>query len=479
MALETQLLLLALLAFGAILASKASGKLGVPALLFFIGIGMLAGSDGPGGIHFEDVSFTKDLGMVSLALILFAGGLESTWQTIRPVIWRGLSLATLGVFITAGMIGAFAHYVLGFELLPALILGAVVSSTDAAAIFGVLRSRGIRLKHRLGPILELESGSNDPVAVFLTVSLTTLATKPDISPWSLVPHLLIEMPLGALVGVAGSAMTLWLVNHLRLEYDGLYSVLTLASVFLVFGLAHLVGGNAFLAVYVAGIVMGSNNFIHKVALTQFHEGLAWLMQIAMFIMLGLLVYPHQLLSVAIPGLALAAFLTLIVRPASVFIALARAHMTKRSRLFVAWAGLRGAVPIILATFPLLAGTPRAQETFNLVFFVVLTSVMAQGTALGWMAKALSVLAPTPANVADLKPAGSSDLLEVHIGDQSPAAHRQVVELGLPATAIIVLLTRNGESYIPRGGTILLPGDVMLVATRKADHDELRRLLEGA
>lgn len=478
MALEIGMLWLALLAFGAILASKASGKLGIPALILFIGIGMLAGSDGPGGVHFEDVTFTKNLGMVSLALILFAGGLESTWQTIQPVIWRGFSLATIGVFVTAGLIGAFAYYIFQFELVSALLLGAVVSSTDAAAIFGVLRGRGIRLKHKLAPLLELESGSNDPVAVFLTISLTTLAANPGSSPWALVPHLFIEMPVGALVGLLGSYGTLWLINHLRLEYDGLYSVLTLSSVFIIYGLTHLVGGNPFLAVYLAGVVMGSNNFLHKMALVQFHEALAWLMQIAMFIVLGLLVFPSELLSVAVPGLALSAFLILVVRPASVFIALGRAHMTTRSKFFVSWAGLRGAVPIILATFPLIADVPRAQEIFNLVFFVVLTSVLIQGTALGWMAKMLSVLAPTPANKIDLKPAAHDELMEIIIDDNSRSAGRQVVELGLPTTALIVLLTRKGESYIPRGGTVLESGDVLLVATRRADHEELRHRFIG-
>lgn len=477
MALELGLLLLSLLMLGAILASKASVKLGIPALLLFIGIGMLAGSDGPGGLDFTDTTFTKNVGLVGLALILFSGGLDSKWEVIRPVIWRGLSLATIGVVVTAGLVAAFAHFAFGFEWVHALLLGAVVSSTDAAAIFGVLRGRSVKLKHKLGPLLELESGSNDPVAVFLTIALTGLAMNPDASPWSLIPRLILELPIGAAVGAISAYGALWLINHLRLEYDGLYSVLTLSTVLFVFGAAHLVGGNGFLGVYVAGVVMGSSNFLHKIALTQFHEALAWLMQIAMFILLGLLVFPSQVVAVAIPGLALSAFLILVARPIAVYISLARAHMTKRSKFFVAWAGLRGAVPIILATFPLIAGTSRAQEIFNLVFFVVLSSVLIQGTALGWMAKLLSVRAPVVPPDPAMRSA-SGELLEIEITEGSHAADLQVVELGLPSTALIVLLTRDGESYIPRGATVLRPGDIVMVATRREDHDELRHRILG-
>lgn len=478
MALELGLLWLAMLMIAAILASKASTKLGIPALLLFIGIGMLAGSDGPGGMAFEDAAFAKDLGLLSLALILFAGGLETPWESIRPVLWRGLSLATIGVVATAAMVGVFAHYVFKFDMITALLLGAVVSSTDAAAIFGVLRGRSIKLKHKLGPLLELESGSNDPVAVLLTIGLTALASDPNASPLSLIPRLLLELPVGALVGYFGAIGAIWLINHIRLQYDGLYSVLTIATVFFIYGFAHLLHGSGFLGVYVAGIVFGSRNFLHKIAITQFHEGLAWLMQIAMFIVLGLLVFPKELLTVTGPGLALSAFVIFVARPVSVYISLLRAHMTKRTKFFVAWAGLRGAVPIILATFPLIEGVPHARMIFNLVFFVVLTSVLIQGTALEWMANLLSVRAPMPAIEPDLKPAGNDDLIEIYIDAHDRAAGKQVVELGLPNTALIVLLRRHGESYIPRGGTVLVPGDVILIATRRHDEDELRKRFHG-
>jgi potassium/hydrogen antiporter len=462
----------------AVVASKASSKLGIPALVFFIGIGMLAGSDGPGGFHFDDVELTANLGTIALAFILFAGGLETNWTSLRSVIYRGLSLATLGVALTALFVGLFAHYFLGFTLLGGLLLGAVVSSTDAAAVFGVLRTSGLQLKHRITPLLEFESGTNDPLAVFMTIALIGLLKNPDASPWSLVPQLLLQMPLGVAFGYMASYAGVWVINRVRLEYDGLYPVVTIATACIAFGGASLVGGNAFLAVYVAGVAMGSRNFLHRIALLQFHDAIAWLMQITMFVVLGLLVFPKQLGEVLVPGIALSLFLMFFARPVAVFTSLMFSRMTKRARFFVAWAGLRGAVPIILATFPLMEGLPQAQRIFNLVFFIVLTSVVIQGTSLRLMARWLGVLSRRPQSNLDLRPVGHKHLLELRMRPDSPAVNRQIVDLNLPQTALIVLLTRDGASYIPRGGTVLRPEDVILVATRREDQEDLRVKLEG-
>jgi cell volume regulation protein A len=475
--LELSLVMVAVFLLLCVFASKASAKLGIPALILFLGIGMLAGSDGPGGIHFSDVGLTKGLGTVALAFILFAGGLESGWQTLRPVLFRGLALSTIGVVVTASAIGAVAYYLLGLKLLPALLLGAVVSSTDAAAVFGVLRSSGIGLKHKLNPLLEFESGTNDPLAAFLTIGLTSLIVNPVTSVWSLIPALLLEMPLGVAVGIASSAAAVWIINRLRLEYDGLYPVVTIATVCFSFGGASLIHGNPFLAVYVAGVAMGSRNFLHRIALIQFHDALAWLFQIVMFVVLGLLVFPRQLLEIALPGLLLALFLIFVARPAAVFISLAFARMSIRSKLFVSWAGLRGAVPIILATFPLMANVPDAPKIFNLVFFIVLTSVLIQGTTMRRVAQKLKVIVERAPALPDLKPAGHEELLQVELQANSPAAGKQVVDLNLPTTALLVLLTRHGASYIPRGSTVLQPGDIVLVATRREDQDDLRARFE--
>lgn len=456
-----------------VLASKASTKLGVPALVVFLGLGMLAGSDGPGRIPFDDFALASIVGNVALAFILFAGGLDSNWATLRHVAKPGLLLATVGVVVTAGLVGFFSHLVLGLPILVALLLGAVVSSTDAAAIFGVLRSSGLRLRHRITPMLEFESGANDAIAVFLTIALTGLAVNPEASPWSLVPSLLVQMPLGAGVGYLVSLAAVWVINRLRLEYDGLYPVVTIAAACLAFGGAGAIGGNAFLSVYVAGLSMGSRTFVHRISLRQFHEGTGWLMQIVMFVILGLLSYPSQLPSVALPAMALALFLILVARPVAVFLSLAPLRVAKRAQALVAWAGLRGAVPIVLATIPVVEGVENARMLFNVVFFVVLTSVLLQGTTLRPMARALGVLAPPSREPAeDMREVGGKNLVETTVGPGSSAVGRQVVELRLPATALLVLLTRDGRSYVPRGSTVIAEGDQLLIATRRNDQDEI-------
>ncbi|MBX3118446.1 MAG: potassium/proton antiporter [Fimbriimonadaceae bacterium] len=460
-----------------VFASKLSSRLGVPALVLFIGIGMLAGSEGPGGIPFSDFALTKELGMILLGFILFSGGLDTDWKHIRPVVWRGLSLSTIGVLATAGLIGAFANAFLGFTILEGLILGAIVSSTDAAAIFSVLRGRGLVLKHRIAPLLEVESGSNDPIAVLLAAGLTDLATNPESSPWTLALSVAQQMPMGILVGFVMGKGAVWLINHLRLEYDGLYPMITIAAAAATYGIAPYAGGNEFIAVYAAGVTLGSSVFVHKISLVQFHDGIAWLLQIAVFVALGLLAFPSQVLKVVGPGIALALFIMIFARPIAVNIALFRVKMTRRSKLFVACAGLRGAFPIILATLPALAGQPKGQTIFNLVFFVVVVSVLVQGAALRPLAKRLGVLAERPAG-GDLQPAQHSELIEIVLDPQSPSVGKQVVELGLPATALIVLLKRGSSNYIPRGSTILMPGDRLLLATRREDHDELRLKIGG-
>lgn len=461
-----------------VLASKASSKLGIPGLLLFIAIGMLAGSDGPGRIAFDDYALTKVIGTLALACILFAGGLDTDWKVIRPVLWRGLSLSTVGVLTSAILVGFFAHRFLGLSLLEGLLLGAIVSPTDAAAVFGVLRSRSINLRHRITPLLEFESGTNDPLAVFLTAGLTHLLANPDEGAATLLAGLLTQMPIGLAIGLVSGEFAVTLINRIRLEYDGLYPVITIAVLSMTFGGAHLVGGNEFLAVYVAGLTMGRKNFLHKLSLLQFHDGLAWLMQIVMFLALGLLSYPSQLVQVAGAGIALSLFLVFVARPVSVFISLAFTRMKKRAKFVVAWAGLRGAVPIILATFPLMAGEPKAPLMFNLVFFVVLISVIVQGTTLPLVCRWFGVLQKGPDESKELKRAQGSELLKVALGPGSEAIGKMMVQLPLPRTALAVLLLRDGERYIPKGSTTLREGDVLYIATRKEDEAELRAMFSG-
>lgn len=473
--LEVVLVLVGVLLFLSVLASKASAKLGIPALALFLGLGMLAGSDGPGGISFDDPGLAKTLGSVALAFILFAGGLDTAWERVRPVIVPGLLLSTLGVLLTAGLVGYFAYRFLGFSLLEGLLLGAVVSSTDAAAVFGVLRSRTISLKHRITPLLELESGTNDPLAVFLTIGLLELLMSPGASIGALVPQFLLQMPIGLAVGGLGGFAAVWLINRVRLEYDGLYPAITIALICLTYGGASLLGGNEFLAVYTAGLTMGSRNFLHKLGLLQFHDGLAWMMQITMFLALGLLSFPSQVLQVSVAGLALSGFLIFVARPAAVYLSLAASPMSFAGKAVVAWAGLRGAVPIILATFPLTEGIPKADLIFNLVFFVVLTSVIVQGTTLPSVARWLGMMEDRKPELPEKPIPPNADLLEIELPPDADAVGRMVVELPLPPTALLVLLRRGEEGYIPRGSTLLKAHDVLVVATRKEDQAELRQL----
>ncbi len=461
-----------------ILASKASSKLGVPSLVLFIAIGMLAGSDGPGGIVFDNYALTKVIGTLALACILFAGGLDTDWKLIRPVLWRGLSLSTVGVVASAALVGFFAVQFLGLSPIEGLLLGAIVSPTDAAAVFGVLRSRSINLRHRINPLLEFESGTNDPLAVFLTASLTQMLANPGGGVSGFLVGLVTQMPIGFVVGFVLGELAVRLINRIRLEYDGLYPVITVALVSVTFGGAHLLGGNEFLAVYVAGIAMGRHNFVHKLSLIQFHDGLAWLMQIVMFLALGLLSYPSQLVQVAGAGIALSLFLMFVARPVSVFLSLGATRMRTGAKLVVSWAGLRGAVPIILATFPLMAGEQKAPLMFNLVTFVVILSVIVQGMTLPAVCRWLGVMRPVRADSQGLTRAQGSELLEVVLEPGSRAAGKMMVELPLPRTALAVLLKRDGERYIPKGVTQLQEGDTLLIATRKGDEDELRAMFAG-
>ena len=382
-----------------VFASQASRQIGIPALLLFLLIGMLSGSEGLGGIEFDNPRLAQSLGVVALALILFSGGLDTNWPRIRPVVWKGLALSTFGVCLTAGLVAGFSVWFLEFVPLDGLLLGAIVSSTDAAAVFAVLRARHVRLRGQLTPLLELESGSNDPMAVFLTVGLIGLLTQTS-TPLGMVSMFFRQMILGALIGYSMGICMAALVRHLHLEYEGLYAVLSLAIALFTYGFTASVGGNGFLAVYLAGLTVGDQGIKQLEYFRRFHEGQAWVMQILMFFTLGLQVFPSQIIPVMGVGIILSIFLMFLARPAAVLVTLLPTDLTFKEKLMVAWGGLRGAVPIILATFPLIAGLTQAKTIFNLVFFIVVTSVLLQGTSLPLVARWLGLssveLRPVPA-----------------------------------------------------------------------------------
>jgi cell volume regulation protein A len=479
---EQLLLSVSLLLLLSIFASKASGRLGVPALVLFLVLGMLAGSEGPGGIEFDDAVTAQWLGVTALAFILFAGGLETNWTFVRRSVWRAASLSTIGVLVTTAIVGGFAFYFLDFTLAEGLLLGAIVSATDAAAVFSILRSTGVRIDEDVAATLELESGSNDPMAVFLTTTAVELMARGGAAAWPVAIDFAREMTFGAICGIAFGYGAVWLLNRLRLESDGLYPVVTVAVVGLTYSATEFLGGNGFLAVYLTGIVMGNRNFIQRRSLTRFHDGLAWLMQIAMFLTLGLLVFPSQLLPVAGASIALGIVLIFVARPMAVFVSMTAARLNLREKTLLSWVGLRGAVPIVLATFPLLAGVPKSATIFNIVFFIVLTSVVVQGTTIPLVARWLKMDIPTVADhspsVAALSPRTESALVTLEVAPRSAAAGLRVVELPQwPREALILVLYRGNEFFVPNGSTGLESGDRLIVLANKSCLDAIRACTE--
>ncbi|HNX80753.1 MAG TPA: potassium/proton antiporter [Candidatus Omnitrophota bacterium] len=467
----------ALLLFISVMASKASDRFGVPALLLFLGIGMLAGSEGIGKIYFNDPWLAKSLGVLALIFILYSGGLDTSWKDIRHVLAPGVALATVGVLLTAVFVGIFAVYMLKFSPLEGALLGAIVSSTDAAAIFSVLKSKRVSLRGKLRPLLELESGSNDPMAVFLTLGLIQLLSNPTLPVLHLIPTFILEFAVGLVMGYLCGKGIVIITNRIKLAYEGLYPVLMIAMVILVYAVTAFFKGNGFLSVYIASVIVGNSNFIHKKTLMKFHEGLAWLMQIAMFLALGLLVFPSKIVPVVGIGLLIALFLMFIARPVSVFLCLAFSKLTVREKTMVSWVGLRGAVPIILATFPLSAGLPKADLIFNIVFFISLTSVLFQGTSVPFVSRLLKVDAPVkdkPLYPLEFEYTGkiNATLEDIIVPYHSEAVGKSIVKLGVPTGALIVLVSRDDQFFIPNGATIIKEGDVLLVLANKQDLQRL-------
>lgn len=391
-------LAVAVLLLSTVLAGSLSSRFGLPAMIGFLALGMIAGSDGPFGIVFSDYAFAQVIGMACLVFILFSGGLDTDWKLVRPSVGPALVLSTIGVMISAGIVGLAAVFLLGFTATQGFLLGAVVASTDAAAVFAIMRGQGGGdLRPDLTGLIELESGSNDPMAIFLVGAALVLVATPDASLLPFVPQFMTQMGLGAVLGVVIGYAFPSVIKRMRLRGSGLSLVVSIGAALLSYGLTAVMGGNGFLAAYIAGIVAGNREYPARRTIGLFQDGLAWLAQVVMFLALGLLVFPSQLGGVALPGLAVTAVLMLAARPISVFICLAPFRQFNwRAKLFVSWAGLRGAVPIVLATFPIVAGVPGSQTIFNIVFFVVIVSSLVQGPTLGWVARKLKVNAPEAA-----------------------------------------------------------------------------------
>ncbi|RJP29090.1 MAG: potassium/proton antiporter [Candidatus Omnitrophota bacterium] len=481
MTVETIILWAAALTLVSVLASKLSDRFALPALLLFLIIGMLAGSEGIGGIYFDDYVVAKSIGIIALIFIIFSGGLDTSWKSVRPLFVPGLVLSTAGVLITAVVVGVLAMVILKFSLLEGLLLGSIVSSTDAAAVFNVLRSRRISLKGNLRPLLELESGSNDPMAVFLTIGCIGLLTTADSSIISLIPSFTLNMGVGLLIGYLMSKVSVTLINKIKLEYEGLYSVLTIALVLLTYAGTTLVKGNGFLAVYSLGLMMSRGDFANKRTIVRFYEGVAWLMQIAMFLTLGLLVFPSRIIPIMGVGLLIATILIFLARPISVFLCLMPFKFNLAEKTMISWVGLRGAVPIILATFPLLSGIVQAHAIFNIVFFVVLTSVLIQGTSIPLMSKILGVNVPLDVRKKypiDFEYAEGIDasLTDLIVPYNSGTVGQTIAAINIPPKALIVLISREDKFIVPNGSTVIEGGDVFLVLANEEDLRILQRTL---
>lgn len=481
---ENILLVGSILLFLSVIVGKTSYKFGVPTLILFLGLGMLAGSEGIGGINFDSPQIAQFVGIVSLNFILFSGGLDTNWKSVQPIIKEGLILSTFGVLLTALSLGAFVWYVTDFTIYESILLGSIVSSTDAAAVFSILRSKSLALKSNLRPTLELESGSNDPMAYVLTIAFLTLVTHQDYSITAIIPVFLKQMIIGGIAGFFFGYISKYIINNIKLDYEGLYSVLVIALMFISFSFTDFVGGNGFLAIYISAVYLGNQDFIHKKTILLMFDGFAWLMQIVLFITLGLLVFPSKIVPYIGIGMLISLFLILVSRPLGVFLSLMFVKMNIRSKLYVSWVGLRGAVPIVFATYPLLAGIEKANVIFNIVFFISVTSIVIQGTTLSVVADFLKVSLPE-----DVKPMSEIDKLllelpksslkEFEIQSNYYSVNKRIIDLNFPKTAFIIMIKRNGDYIRPGGSTFILSNDILMVlADTQDDFDKVDSCLRN-
>lgn len=480
---ENILLVGSLLLFISVVIGKTSYKFGVPTLILFLAIGMLAGSDGIGGIRFDNPKIAQLIGIVSLNFILFSGGLDTNWSSIKPVLKEGIMLSTLGVLLTAVSLGTFVYYVTDFTIYESLLLGSIVSSTDAAAVFSILRSKNLALKTNLRPTLELESGSNDPMAYVLTIAFLTLVINQDQSLASIIPMFLQQMVVGAAAGFGFGVASKFIINKIKLDFEGLYPVLVIALMFMTFSATDFVGGNGFLAIYICAVYLGNQDIIHKATILKMFDGLAWLMQIVLFLTLGLLVFPSQIVPYIGIGMLISLFLIFIARPVGVFISLVFFKMKLRRRFYISWVGLRGAVPIVFATYPLLAGIEKANMIFSIVFFISVTSILIQGTTLSVLAKWLNVGLPEKSKIITevdqlLLELPKSSLQEFTISSDFFAVNKRIVDLNFPKSAFIIMIKRDNQFIRPGGSTEIKAEDILMVlADDQQDYIKVHESLQ--
>lgn len=476
------ILLTALLLISGVIVAKFSSRWGIPSLVLFILVGMVIGSDGLGLVYFDDVEFAQMIGVFALIIILFEGGLQTKWSTVRSVAGPSLSLATIGVLITSALVGISTYFIFDVSLLEGLLFGSIVGSTDAAAVFAALKERNIKAK--MGATLELESGTNDPMAVFLTLSLIEIISMNDSSILMMIPTFFIQMGLGLVSGVVIGKLASFSINRIKLDSNALYPIFSVAFALLTYSATDFIGGSGFLAVYVAALVVGNSELTFRYSIFQFNEGFAWMAQILMFMILGLLVFPGQLFTGEIirNGLLLSLILIFFARPAAVFLSMIKMNYTLKEKVFISWAGLRGAVPIVLATFPIVEGLENSQTLFNLVFFVVLSSAIAQGSTISFVADRLGLVGPKkdiPHHSIELISMGkaSADMVQFQTNPESAIVGKKLNEISFPDKASISAIVRNNQVVTPYGETEIKAGDFLYILVEASYKEELKKVLE--
>lgn len=482
------MLVVAAMLMMSVFVGKAGSRFGMPALLLFLGVGMLAGVDGF-GLHFDSASSAQFIGMIALSIILFTGGLETRFSDIRPVLMPGLVLATVGVLLTTGITGVFIYYVFhwlvpeySFGWTESLLIAAIMSSTDSASVFSIFDSAKLGLRQKLRPTLELESGSNDPMAYLLVIILigiiegnghheTAGALLLDSS-----VTLAVQLLFGAIGGICFGYATVWIINRLSADNEFLYPVMVISCVFFTFTLTEIIGGNSYLAVYIAGLVVGNKRLAVRRTITTFFGGFTWLVQILMFLTLGLLVNPHELLHVIVPGIALGLFIMLVARPVAVFLSLIPFRQySLKGRVYVAWVGLRGAVPIIFATYAVVSpGVEESSFIFNIVFFITILSLLLQGTTVNAMARWLGLSMPVRESAfqgIDISEDIAATTRELEITSDMLADGCTLKEIRLPSDALAVMLRRDDMYIVPKGDTRLYIGDVLLLVSGGSGRED--------
>ena len=473
------LLVGSVLLFVSIIVGKTGYKFGVPTLLLFLLVGMLFGSDGL-GMQFHNADEAQFIGMVALSIILFSGGMDTKFNDVRPIMAQGIMLSTIGVLLTAFFTGIFIWWISGmswsniaFPITTSLLLAATMSSTDSASVFAILRSQNINLKHNLRPMLELESGSNDPMAYMLTIVLIQLVQASGVSGGDIALSFAVQFIVGGALGYALGRAAVFMLNRLNIDNQSLYPILLLAFVFFTFSITDLFKGNGYLAVYIAGMIVGNNKIKHRKEITTFMDGLSWLFQIIMFLCLGLLVNPHEMLDVAIVATLIGVFMIFIGRPLSVFLCLLPfKNMTTKSRIFISWVGLRGAVPIIFATYPVVAGIEGANMIFNIVFFITIVSLIVQGTTISKMANKLKLSKPMPKTGnefgVELPEEINTHLYDMVIEPSHITSGDTLKDMALPKGTLVMIVKRDEEYLIPNGTLKLHVGDRLLLISEKQE-----------